>query len=104
MLRLAEVSNRFNEVSDRYRIPDRLHNAGQSARRGAHAAYRMALDHPKSSAAAGIILAAALVGGVLWYLFGNPWQALQRRRTPNRVRAHSERRNRNRSARAAAAH
>ena len=41
----------------------------------------MALEHPRTSAAAGIILAAAIVGGVLWYIFGTRAPgAAQRRR------------------------
>ena len=45
----------------------------------------MALEHPRTSAAAGIILAAAIVGGVLWYIFGTERQEPRRPRA--RVRA-----------------
>ena len=73
-MRLAEVtkevSNQLNEVSERYQVPQRLRRAGDTARRGAHSAYQMALENPRASATAGVILAAAIVGGVLWYLFG----------------------------------
>jgi hypothetical protein len=103
MLRLARVSNQVNDVSERYRIPERLYNAGQSARRGAEAAYRAALNHPKTSIG-GLIVAAGLVAGALWYLFGTWQRPLQRRSTPTRVRSVSERRKRARNARAAAAH
>jgi hypothetical protein len=98
-MRLAEVtrevSNQLNEASERYQVPQRLRYAGETARetarmasetarRGAEHAYRMALEHPRTSAAAGIILAAAIVGGVLWYIFGN--ESTEPRRT-RRVRA-----------------
>ena len=105
-MRLAEVtkevSNQLSEASERYQVPQRLRAAGEAARQGAHAAYRMALDHPRTSAA-GIILAAALVGGLLWYLFGDSRRPVQRRQTHTRVRARTERRKRSRAARAAAA-
>ena len=80
-----EVSNQLNEG---------LQAAGATARRGAHAAYRVALDHPRASTAAGIILAAALVGGVLWLMFGDSRRPVERRRKGQRVRAVSERRSR----------
>ena len=81
-MRLAEVSNRLSEVAQRYEVPKRvgaasqkIHEgmsyAGDAARRGAHVAYRMAREHPGTSVAS-LVLAAALVGGVLWYLFGDP--------------------------------
>jgi hypothetical protein len=65
--------------------------AGPAVRHGAEAAYRMALKHPKTSIG-GAILAAAVIGGLLWYMFGNSRQPVQRRRTGPRVRAVSERR------------
>ena len=43
--------------------------AGEAARRHAMAAYRTALDHPRTSI--GGIIIAALVGGLLWYMFGD---------------------------------
>lgn len=105
-MRLAEmtreVSNQLSEASERYQVPQRLRAAGEAAREGAQAAYRMALEHPRTSAA-GIILAAALVGGLLWYMFGDSRRPVQRRRTHTRMRAGTERRRRSRPARARAA-
>jgi len=98
-MRLAEVtkevSNQLSDVSERYQVPQRLrrasdaaceaaYTASDAARRGARQAYRVALDNPRASTAAGVILAAALVGGVLWYIFGN--ESTEPRRT-RRVRA-----------------
>ena len=98
-MRLAEVtkevSNHLTDVSERYQVPQRLRYAGETARetarmagetarRGAQNAYYMALEHPRASAAAGVILAAAIVGGVLWYIFGNERNEPRRTR---RVRA-----------------
>lgn len=98
-MRLAEVSrevaDQLNEASERYQVPQRLRYAGETARetarmasetarRGAQHAYHMALEHPRASAAAGVILAAAIVGSVLWYIFGN--ERSEPRRT-RRVRA-----------------
>jgi len=118
-MRLAEISNRAAELSDQYEVPKHLDNAsrklsevsskvydqlgvaGQAARKGAEAAYRTALDYPKTSIA-GIVLAAALVGGLLWYMFGDRKNPVQRRRPGNRVRAGTERRRRHRGARASA--
>jgi hypothetical protein len=88
----------LHEVSERYQVPQRVRAAGETARQGAHTAYRMALDHPRASTAAGIILAAALVGGVLWYVFGDWRQPAPRKRTGARVRAVTERRKRARAA------
>ena len=114
-MRLAEVtkevSNHLSEVSERYQVPQRfrratdvaseaVHSAGDAARRGAQQAYRIALDNPRTSAAAGMILATALVGGLLWYIFGNQEKA-QRKPRP-RVRARTERRKQSRSAKASA--
>ncbi|MGH8519375.1 MAG: hypothetical protein ACREUE_18135 [Panacagrimonas sp.] len=101
MMKLAEVPRRLNEVSEQYQVPQRLRAAGETARRGASSAYHMALDHPKASATAGIILAAALVGGVLWYLFHDRRTTAERR--PARVRTSHERRKRAKNARQAAA-
>jgi hypothetical protein len=98
-MRLAQVTrdvaDHLNEASERYQVPQRLRYAGETARetarmasetarRGAQHAYHMALEHPRTSAAAGIILAAAIVGGVLWYIFGT--ESNEPRRT-RRVRA-----------------
>ena len=114
-MRLAEmtkeVSNQLSEVSERYQVPQRLrrasdaaceaaYTASDAARRGANQAYRMALDHPRASAAAGVILATALIGGVLWYIFGGEKKEPQKTRT--RVRARTERRKQGRSAKASA--
>jgi len=114
-MRLAEVtkevSNQLSDVSERYQVPQRLrrasdaaceaaYTASDAARRGARQAYRVALDNPRASTAAGVILAAALVGGVLWYIFGNEKKEPQRTRA--RVRARTERRKQGRSARASA--
>jgi hypothetical protein len=99
-MRLAEVtrevSNQLSEASERYQVPQRLRAAGEAARQGAQAAYRMALDHPRTSVA-GIILAAALVGGLLWYMFGDSQRPVQRRRNHTRMRAGTERRRRGRA-------
>jgi hypothetical protein len=114
-MRLAEVtkevSNQLSDVSERYQVPQRLrrasdaaceaaYTASDAARRGARQAYRIALDNPRASTAAGVILAAALVGGVLWYIFGGQKKEPQRART--RVRARTERRTRGRATRASA--
>lgn len=119
-MRLAAISNRAAELSEQYEVPKHLDNAsrklsevsskvydqlgvaGDAARRGAVAAYRTALEHPKTSIG-GIIIAAALVGGLIWYMFGNERRPVQRRRTQTRVRAGSERRRKPRAARPAAA-
>ena len=120
-MRLAAISNRAAELSEQYEVPKHLDNAsrklsevsgkvydqlsvaGETARRGAVAAYRTALDHPKTSIG-GVIIAAALVGGLLWYMFGSEGRPVQRRRTHPRVRAGAERRRkRPRAARPAAA-
>jgi hypothetical protein len=105
-MRLAQISNRAAELSEQYRVPEHLNNAsrkvsevsgkvyerasvaGEAARRGAIAAYRTALDHPKTSVGA-IIVAAALVGGLLWWMFGDERQPVQRRRSHARVRSGS---------------
>ena len=99
-MRLAEVTrdvaDQLNDVSERYQVPQRLRVAGDMARRGAQtaydnayrgarSAYRVALDNPRASAAAGVILAAAIVGGMLWYIFGRETE--QEPRRTRRVRA-----------------
>jgi len=99
-MRLAEVTrdvaDQLNDVSERYQVPQRLQMARETARRGAQVAYdnayrgaqhayRVAMEHPRTSAAAGVILAAAIVGGVLWYIFGS--ERAQPRRPRARVRA-----------------
>jgi len=119
-MRLAQFTNRATErataLAEKYEIPEHLDNAsqklsevsgkvydrmsvaGEAARRHAMAAYRTALEHPKTSIG-GIILAAALVGGLLWYMFGDERRPVQRRRrTGSRVRAGTERRRKQRSA------
>ena len=117
---LATISNRAAELSEQYEVPKHLDNAsrklsevsgkvydqlgaaGEVARKGAVAAYRTALDHPKTSIG-GIIIAAALVGGLLWFMFGDERRPVQRRRQHGpRVRAGGERRRKPRAARPAA--
>ena len=100
-MRLAEVtkdvSEQLAEVAERYQVPERLRVAQDMARRGAQTAYdgayrgaqrayELARANPRTSAAAGVFLAAALVGGVLWYIFGRESEQEQQRRT-RRVRA-----------------
>jgi hypothetical protein len=112
-MRLADVSTRLSEVSERYHVPERLNAASQKVRdgvsaagdaayRGAYSAYTLARAYPKTSIG-GAIAAAAIIGGVLWYLFGQGnSQPVQRRRSQSRVRAGGERRRKNRTARASA--
>jgi hypothetical protein len=101
---LAEVSNRLSEVAEHYKVPERvaatsqkLHEgmsaAGHAARRGAYAAYQIAREHPRASVAS-LAVAAAVIGGVLWYVFGDARHPVERRRKGERVRAVSERRKR----------
>lgn len=112
-MRLAQVTNRVADLSEKYEIPEKLGRvsekvydqvsvAGEAARKGAAMAYRAALDNPKASIG-GIILAAALVGGALWYVFGEWRRPAPRKRTAARVRAGADRRKRAKHARAAAA-
>ena len=111
-MRLAEVQNRLSEVSERYQVPERVSAASQkvaegvsaaseAARRGAQVAYRFARENPRTSVGAAMV-AAALVGGLLWYLFADPERPVERRRKGVRVRARTERRRRQRAGRAAA--
>jgi len=112
-MRLADVSTRLNEVSERYRVPEHLSAASQKVREGvsaasdaayrqAQAAYELARAYPKTSIGSAIA-AAAIIGGVLWYLFGRGGsQPVQRRRSHTRVRAGGERRRKQRTARTAA--
>ena len=88
---LDNASRKLSEVSGK--VYDQLSVAGETARRGAVAAYRTALDHPKTSIG-GVIIAAALVGGLLWYMFGDRSKPVERRRKGARVRAVSEKRRR----------
>jgi hypothetical protein len=92
----GQLGEQLSDVSERYQVPERLRVASDTARRGAHTAYRgayrgarhaynLALDNPRASAAAGVVLAAAIVGGVLWYIFGRETEPEQRR--TRRVRA-----------------
>ena len=98
-MRIAEVTRdvaeQLNDVSERYQVPQRLRHAGETARRGAEHAYRhanraaqnayqLALENPRASAAVGVVVAAAIVGGVLWYIFGGTRKEEPRTR---RVRA-----------------
>jgi hypothetical protein len=103
-MRFADVSSRLNEVSERYQVPERIgaasqqvykgmSAAGEAARRGTRAAYHLALEHPRASIASAVV-AAALIGGLLWYMFGNPRRPVERRSKGQRVRAVSERRSR----------
>jgi hypothetical protein len=98
---LNAASQKLGEVSEK--VYDRVTLASEAAKRGAAAAYRAALDNPKTSIA-GVVLAAALIGGALWFVFGD-WRKVpvQRRRHGTRVRAGSERRRKGRAARPAAA-
>jgi hypothetical protein len=118
-MRLAQIPQRVSQLAEEYEVPERVNDAsrkltevsgkvydhmsvaGDAARRGAMTAYRHALEHPRSSIG-GIILAAAIVGGVLWYVFGDWRRPAQRRRHATRVRAGAERRKRQRGARASA--
>lgn len=112
-MRLADVSSRVQEVSERvserYQVPEKVSAARQklyegmnvasdAAVRGTHAAYRVARDNPRT-AIASMILAAVAVGGVLWYMFGDPKKPVERRRKGARVKAVTERRRRHASAR-----
>lgn len=113
-MRLADVQSHLHEVSERYQVPERFHTAkekvrehvhaaGDAAYRGAHAAYEMARAHPKTSIGAAIA-AAAIIGGVLWYLFADTrHEPVQRRRGHARVRAGGERRRKNRNSTRASA-
>ena len=111
-MNLANVTNRVNEVAQRYQVPERLDMAketisdlsGRMAERMSAAgqtAYRYARENPRTSMASAIV-AAMLVGGLLWYMFGDRKNPVQRRRPGNRVRAGTERRRRHRGARASA--
>ena len=112
--RVADLSEKVADLSERYEVPEKLGRvsekvydgmsaASEAARRGALVAYRTALEHPRTSIG-GVILAAALVGGALWYVFGN-WRKppIQRRRAGTRVRAGTATERRRRAGRAAAA-
>lgn len=104
---------RLADVSERYEIPERLNAASQKVRegvsaagdaayRGAHAAYQVAREYPRTSIGAAVA-AAAIIGGVLWYLFGDKrHQPVQRRRSQSRLRAAAEQRKKHRTSRAAA--
>jgi hypothetical protein len=100
-MRLVSVTDQVRPVSEK--LYDRVSATGEAVCEGAEAAYRAALDHPKTSIG-GIILAAALIGGVLWYVFGREQRA-SRTGSARRVRAgtRSAHRRRARGARAAAA-
>jgi ElaB/YqjD/DUF883 family membrane-anchored ribosome-binding protein len=111
-MNLANMANRVNEVAQRYQVPERLDMAkesisdlsGRMAERMSAAgqtAYRYARENPRTSVASAIV-AAMLVGGLLWYMFGDRKNPVQRRRPGNRVRAGTERRRRHRGARASA--
>ena len=63
------------------------------ARHSAEAAYRAALANPRTSLA-GVVVAAAVIGGLLWYMFGDRSKPVERRRKGARVRAVSEKRRR----------
>jgi hypothetical protein len=100
-MRLASVTEQVRPVSEK--LYDRMSAAGEAVCEGAQVAYRAALDHPKTSIG-GLILAAGLVAGALWYVFGD-WRPASRRGTAARVRAgtRNAHRRRARAARAAAA-
>ena len=111
-MRLAQIPNRVAQLAEQYEVPERLNDAsrkiyqgmnaaGATARRGALAAYHTALEHPRASIG-GIILAAALVGGVLWYVFSEP--LAKRKKASNRqprAKARTQRRSRARAQAAA---
>ena len=113
-MRLAEVSSRLNDVAQRYQVPERVSAASQklqeglscasdAASRSATAAYKLARSYPRTSIGSAIA-AAALIGGVLWYLFHDRRSSAPKRTAARRVRAGPERRKRShRAARAAAA-
>jgi ElaB/YqjD/DUF883 family membrane-anchored ribosome-binding protein len=111
-MNLANMANRVNEVAQRYQVPERLDMAketisdlsGRMAERmsaAGQSAYRYARENPRASVASAIV-AAMLVGGLLWYMFGDRKNPVQRRRPGNRVRAGTERRRRHRGARPSA--
>ena len=111
-MNLANMANRVNEVAQRYHVPERLDTAketisdlsGRMAERmsaAGQSAYRYARENPRTSVASAVV-AAMLVGGLLWYMFGDRKNPVQRRRPGNRVRAGTERRRRHRAARPAA--
>lgn len=101
-MRLAAVSSRINEVAERYQVPERVNAAsqkmyegmsaaGDAAKRGAYAAYQLARENPRTTIASAIV-AATLIGGLLYYMFGDPQKPVERRRKGKRVRARTERR------------
>ena len=103
-MNLANMANRVNEVAQRYQVPERLDMAketisdlsGRMAERMSAAgqtAYRYARENPRTSVASAIV-AAMLVGGLLWYMFGDRSKPVERRRKGARVRAVSEKRRR----------
>ena len=95
---LQALRRRLGFLFQHSALYDSMSVAGEAARRHAMAAYRTALEHPRTSIG-GMIIAAALVGGLLWYMFGDERRPVQRRRrTASRVRAGSERRRKHRSA------
>jgi len=99
-MRLASITERISPVSEK--LYDGVNSAGEAVSQGAQAAYRAALDHPRTSIG-GLILAAGLVAGALWYVFGDWRRPASRRGTATRVRAGTARRRRAKHARAAAA-
>jgi pimeloyl-ACP methyl ester carboxylesterase len=99
-MRLASVTDRIGPVSEK--IYDGISTAGEAVCEGAETAYQTALKYPKTSIG-GFVLAAALIGGALWYIFGREQPAQRARRHAGaRARAGSERRKRQRPARASA--
>jgi hypothetical protein len=101
-MRLASVTERIGPVSEK--LYDGVSCAGAAVSKGAEAAYRTALNYPKTSIG-GVILAAALVGGLLWLVFGREEESAARTGSARRVHARTRtaRRTRARGARAAAA-
>lgn len=111
-MKFADVATRVNEVAQRYQMPERIDAAketindfsGRMAERMSAAgqtAYRLARENPRASIASAVV-AAMLVGGLLWYMFGDRRNPVQRRRAGNRVRAGTERRRRHRGSRPSA--
>lgn len=107
-MKLADLPSRVTEMSERYRVPERVSAAseklyegmtyaGDAAKRGAHVAYRLARENPRTTIASAVI-AATMIGGLLYYLFGDPRKPVERRRKGPRVRAKTERRSRMRAA------
>jgi hypothetical protein len=84
-----KLAEKVGPISEK--VYERAGVAGNAVREGTERAYRLALEHPRTSVGA-VVVAAALIGGLLWYLFGDSRRPVERRRKGQRVRAVSERR------------